>query len=143
MQVLCWNMSGPLKAGSVADPHEAAWHWIAALQPDVALLQEAHVPAWARDRWTVIADPQHDDDFGTVLLARPGVDLHPLPGSPRNDLLSDRLTATAEFDLGGGTSMVLASVSGDGWLRQTPLSATPSSSPDSGAARRRAARSLW
>jgi len=130
MQLLCWNMSGPLRAGSVVDLHEAAWHWIAALQPDVALLQETHVPVWARDHWTVIAEPQRDIDFGTVLLARPGVGLRPLPGSPRNDILSDRLTATAELDLGDGTSMVLASVSGDGWLRQTSLPATPPSSPD-------------
>ncbi len=69
MKVLCWNMSGPFRAGPADDQHEAAWHWIAALQPDVALLQETHVPPWAGDRWLDVDGREGRTWFGSRVEA--------------------------------------------------------------------------
>ena len=37
--------------------HERAWHWIAALDPDLAFLQETEPPGWAAERWELVVGP--------------------------------------------------------------------------------------
>ena len=50
MRILIWNMQGGSPGGSLAK-HESAWRYLRERDPDVALLQEATVPAWAEERW--------------------------------------------------------------------------------------------
>jgi hypothetical protein len=49
MRILVWNMAAGF--GYDPDRHERAWRFLQANNPDVALLQEAVVPGWARESW--------------------------------------------------------------------------------------------
>lgn len=51
MKIVTWN----LQAGFGSNPrrHDRAWHFLRALDPDVALLQEVEPPEWAVHEWAV------------------------------------------------------------------------------------------
>jgi hypothetical protein len=49
----------------------ARLEYLASLDPDIALLQEVELPAWASDRWSVVAAPP--SPWGSAILARPGL----------------------------------------------------------------------
>jgi exonuclease III len=74
LRVVVWNMA----ANSVSrahEVHERGWRHLERLDPDVALLQEAAVPAWARDRWTVHSPSP--DRWGSVVAAKTTLGLEP------------------------------------------------------------------
>jgi exonuclease III len=110
MRILCWNL-GVAYGRFRDDPvlHERAWHWIAALDPDLAFLQEVRAPAWAQERWQVLVGPYQF--FASALLARRDADLRPasLPDGGILDRFGSYL-ATAELDVSGIGSLLVASV---------------------------------
>ena len=55
MKIVSWNMGAAF--GPYGQWHDRAWHWLAALDPDLALLQECVPPDWAHERWTVVNLP--------------------------------------------------------------------------------------
>lgn len=110
MRVLCWNL-GVAWGRWRDDPalHDRAWHWIAALDPDLALLQEVLPPAWASERWDVRVGPH--EFFASALLARHRTDLRQasLPSGGVLERFGSYL-ATAELTLADGSSLVVSSV---------------------------------
>jgi hypothetical protein len=58
--------------GSGAARNEQAWQWLAESDPDVALLQEAVLPAWARDLWPVVVHaPKYlTKRWGSAIVSR-------------------------------------------------------------------------
>lgn len=110
MKVLCWNL-GAAWGRWRDDPalHDRSWHWIAALDPDLAFLQEVRPPAWAAERWDLQVGPHQF--FASALLTRPGTDLRPvaLPVGGALEGLGSYL-ATAELVLPDGTSILVSSV---------------------------------
>lgn len=65
--VLIWNMAAGYDHDAVS--HERAWEFVRGVDPDVALLQEAVVPEWARDHWPSVV---HCRRYPPI-EARPGV----------------------------------------------------------------------
>jgi hypothetical protein len=55
--------------------HDRAWHWVAAVDRDLALLQETSVPDWVRERWTLHDEPP--ELWATESVVRPDA---PAPG---------------------------------------------------------------
>jgi hypothetical protein len=51
MLAVSWNLG---YAFGYKPTHERAWHYLAALDPDLAFLQEARPPSWAAGKWTVL-----------------------------------------------------------------------------------------
>jgi exonuclease III len=110
MRILCWNLGAAY--GRWRDEprlHDRAWHWIAALDPDIACLQETRPPAWVTERWKV--QHGHYESFASALISRPGLDLSPmqLPVDGALERFGAYL-ATAELSLDGGGSLIVASV---------------------------------
>jgi exonuclease III len=70
LRAVSWNLGYAVRYKST---HERAWHYLAALDPDVAFLQEALVPQWARDKWTIV-EP-YDRKWSSVLIAKPELQL--------------------------------------------------------------------
>jgi hypothetical protein len=75
MRLITWNMAG----GFAHDRgrHERAWRHLEALDPEVALCQEAVVPAWAEERWPYVVSarkyqPRSHDDiaWGSTILSK-------------------------------------------------------------------------
>lgn len=109
MKVLCWNM-GAAWGRWRDDPvlHDRAWHWVAAVDPDLAFLQEVRPPAWANDRWSIQLGTYQF--FASALVTRQDLDLHPLalPEGGPLDLFGSYL-ATGELFI-GAEPLVVASV---------------------------------
>ena len=110
MKIVSWNL-GAAWGRWRDDPalHDRAWHWIAALDPDLAFLQEVRPPAWATERWGLLVGPHRY--FASALLTRRGTDLRPvaLPVGGALEGLGSYL-ATAELRLADGSSLLVASV---------------------------------
>jgi len=110
MRILCWNLGAA--AGRWRDDpelHERTWHWIAAVDPDLAFLQETRPPEWARERWEVLTLPFHF--WASAIAARRGLPLRVV--APPSDGVLDKAGsyhAFAELDLASGDSMLLSSV---------------------------------
>lgn len=69
MRVVTWNMQGAF--GSDPAKHDRAWHYLRALDPDIALLQEASPPAWAQKEWKVFYKPAyHGKSWGSVVIVK-------------------------------------------------------------------------
>lgn len=51
MRVISWNLGAAF--GPYRVDHDRAWRWIAAADPDIALIQECAPPPWAYDRWSI------------------------------------------------------------------------------------------
>jgi endonuclease/exonuclease/phosphatase family metal-dependent hydrolase len=110
VNVLCWNLGAA--AGRWRDErglHDRAWHWIAAVDPDLAFLQETQPPEWARERWEVLTLPHHF--WASAILARHGSPLR-VVAPPAGGVLdkAGSYHAFAELDLGTGDPLLVASV---------------------------------
>jgi endonuclease/exonuclease/phosphatase family metal-dependent hydrolase len=110
VKILCWNLGAAY--GRWRDEpglHERAWHWIAALDPDLAFLQETQPPAWARERWEVLTLPH--EFWASALVARRESRLRPavLPAGGVIEREGSYF-ATAEIDLSSGEHMLVSSV---------------------------------
>ncbi len=89
--------------------HDRAWHWVAAVDPDLALLQETNAPDWVRQRWT-LHDEAHEF-WASAIVTRPGLDLRPVAFDPASVLgRFGSYLATAELVLADGTALLVASV---------------------------------
>ncbi len=98
VRIVSWNLG---IAFHFRRSHDRAWHYLAALDPDIALLQEVLPPAWARERWDIEMRPVRD--WGTAIAAKPGLKLRGV--SDRNgDSASGMVT------LADGTELLVASV---------------------------------
>ena len=109
VKILCWNLGAAYgRWREEPDLHDRAWHWIAALDPDIAFLQETRPPAWATERWQVLTGPYQF--FASALVARRGIELRPveLPVGGALDGFGAYL-ATAEIGLAGGGSLLVSS----------------------------------
>jgi endonuclease/exonuclease/phosphatase family metal-dependent hydrolase len=110
VRILCWNLGGAW--GRFRDEpglHERAWQWIAAVDPDLAFLQEVRPPEWAGQRWQLIVGPHRY--FASALLARRDFVLveASLPADGPLDRLGSYL-ATAELVLAGGDRLLVSSI---------------------------------
>ena len=75
MKVVSWNLGHA--HGPFAEWHDRAWHWLATLDPDVAMLQECVPPEWARDLWdTEVLPFTH---WASAVVARHGLGMAPVP----------------------------------------------------------------
>jgi endonuclease/exonuclease/phosphatase family metal-dependent hydrolase len=110
MRVLCWNMGAAYgRWHDEPDLHERSWQWLAALDPDVAFLQEVRPPGWVQDHWSVVIRPFQF--WGSAIIAKPVVALAEL-GLTGGSVL-DRFgayLATAQLTLADGSVMLVASV---------------------------------
>jgi endonuclease/exonuclease/phosphatase family metal-dependent hydrolase len=110
MKILCWNLG--FAAGRWREEpalHERAWHWIAAVDPDLAFLQEVEPPAWALERWAIHVLPHHF--WASAIVARKGSGLAPaqLPAGGVIEA-AKAYHATAELTLADGDRLIVASV---------------------------------
>ena len=106
MRVVSWNLG---VAYSFKHCHERAWHYLAALDPDIALLQEVKPPAWASERWDLeMGAYKH---WGSAIVAKRGLGLTSAPGQ-REGVLGHfgSYLATATVTPAAGVSLLVASV---------------------------------
>ena len=85
MKVVSWNMG--IAYGPYREWHDRAWHWLASMDPDVALIQECVPPDWARDHWTVHTLPF--DHWASAIAVKREHQLRPIEPDP--DSLLGRL----------------------------------------------------
>ena len=105
--MVTWNLGGAY--GPYMQWHDRAWHWLAALDPDLALLQECVPPAWACERWTVVTLPY--TFWASALVARSALALRAVPLAEGTLLHRfGSYLATGEVTLPEGTSLLVASV---------------------------------
>lgn len=72
MRVVTWNMQAGF--GSNSASHDRAWHYLRALDPDIALVQETVPPDWAEREWRVFHSQAYDDQqWGTAVVTRDNV----------------------------------------------------------------------
>ncbi len=107
MRIVSWNLAGNTTSEAAAK-HERAWHYLAALDPDVALLQEAAPPAWARERWSIVSPSAAK--WGSAVIARPQLNLTAGEVDWEGGYAEGVLLATAELRLPTGTQLLLGSV---------------------------------
>jgi hypothetical protein len=107
MLIVSWNMARNTTSRSLPT-HEPAWHYLASLDPDTALVQEATPPPWCRDIWDIaIADVA---TWGSAVLAKPGLGLQPLAVRPDSVWERDGYIASASVTLPDGSRLSLGSV---------------------------------
>jgi hypothetical protein len=110
MEILCWNL-GFASGRRREEPglHDRAWHWIAAVDPDLAFLQEVEPPSWALERWEIDVLPHHF--WASAVLARHGSGLAPVE-LPAGGVIgaAKGYQATAEILLADGIPLLVASV---------------------------------
>jgi hypothetical protein len=77
LRVVNWNLHGACVPGKASrQQQERAWHYLAALAPDVALLQEvewAAIPEWAKSRWQLVSalgESLGPDKWGSLIAVR-------------------------------------------------------------------------
>jgi exonuclease III len=107
VRIVSWNL-GANTTSRRATVHERAWHYLAALDPDVALLQEATPPQWARERWSIVAPASAR--WGSAIIARPELRLTPGPVDMEGGFREGVLLATADLELTPGMPLLLGSV---------------------------------
>lgn len=107
MLIASWNMARNTVSKSLAT-HERAWHYLASLAPDIALVQEATPPPWCRDIWDIaMADVA---TWGSAVLAKPGLGLRPVSARPDSVWERDGYIASASVTLPDGSRLSLGSV---------------------------------
>jgi endonuclease/exonuclease/phosphatase family metal-dependent hydrolase len=110
VKILCWNLGAAAgRWRDQPDLHDRSWHWIAAVDPDLAFLQETQPPEWARERWEVLTLPHHF--WASAIVARAGSPLRVV--APPADGVLDKAGsyhAFGELDLGTGDPLFVASV---------------------------------
>lgn len=107
MLVVSWNLARNTTSRSNA-VHDRAWHLLAAMDPDIALLQEAQPPAWVRQRWDVVKAPTRY--WGSAILAKPALHVSPFTGRQDEYWDASGYLASATVTLADGTSLFLGSV---------------------------------
>ena len=106
-RVVCWNMGAAY--GPYVQRHDCAWHWLAALDPDLMLLQETVPPAWARELWNVHTLPY--THWASAIAVRPGIPFAPIEPAPESLLgRFESYLATGDLTLGDGSTMLIGSV---------------------------------
>jgi endonuclease/exonuclease/phosphatase family metal-dependent hydrolase len=105
MLVVSWNLG---YAFGFKRTHDRAWHYLAALDPDLAVLQEALPPPWAREKWTVVAP--HESKWGSVIVAKPDMALRAIDPPPEANLQLGLAIATGTVRLPDGDSLNVISV---------------------------------
>jgi len=106
MRVVSWNLG---VAYAFKETHERAWHYLAALDPDLAFVQEVEPPAWAPERWTVEIGPHQF--WGSAILAKSNLQLAPILAPPDSVLARfGSYLATGIVTLPDGSPLVVASV---------------------------------
>lgn len=105
MRVVSWNLGFGF---AFKTTHDRAWHYLAALDPDIALLQEVNPPEWACQRWTIEMPPIRN--WGSAIVVRKGLQLTGFPGLSDSQLERHAYLATATVILPDGTSLLVASV---------------------------------
>lgn len=107
MRVVSWNMARNTTSKSV-EAHERAWRYLASLNPDVALVQEATPPSWVGDIWdVVIADVRR---WGSAVLAKRHLGLTAVSAPTAGIWERDGYIATASIMLPDGVALLLGSV---------------------------------
>jgi hypothetical protein len=107
MKLVSWNLG--VAFGPYVQWHDRAWHWLATLDPDLALLQECVPPDWARERWAIVNLPFQL--WASAIVAKPELGLAPV-GVDKASLLGrfGSYLATAEIPIPSGGPMLVASV---------------------------------
>ena len=106
MRVVSWNMGMSMDA--YADVHERAWHFLVALDPDIALLQECRPPDWIREWYTLHSGPFQL--WVSAVLSK-GLSVRPIVPDAGTLLAAfNGYLATAALDLPDGQELVVASV---------------------------------
>jgi hypothetical protein len=107
MKIVTWNLGAAF--GPDVEWHERAWHWLAALDADLALLQECVPPPWAADRWTIVTLPFQF--WASALVAKPSLGLRALDPGERTLLgRFGSYLATGEINLADSVPILVASV---------------------------------
>jgi len=90
-----------------------SWEYLAELDPDIALLQEANpslAPALVRERWPDwVMWPVDTWGWGSAILAKPALELSPYPGGPDGMEIQGWI-ATGSIRLADGESAIVGSV---------------------------------
>jgi endonuclease/exonuclease/phosphatase family metal-dependent hydrolase len=110
VKIMCWNL-GHAAGRWRDDPdlHDRAWHWIAAVDPDLAFLQETQPPEWARERWEILTLPH--SFWASALVTKRGSQVIPVVLPPRGVIeRAGSFHATAEVELPDGDRLFVASV---------------------------------
>ncbi len=106
MRVVSWNLGF---AYSFKASHERAWHYLAALDADVAFLQEVKPPAWASERWDIDMAPHKH--WGSAIVAKRELGLTSPPDRTLGVLGQfGAYLATATLTPAAGVSLLVASV---------------------------------
>lgn len=107
MRVVSWNLGA---AFGFRETHARALHYLGALDPDLAMLQEVlpDLPEWVLDRWTVVR--RQPRLSGSLILAKPELELWDLPGEHPSFKGSDAYLATGTVTLPDGTSLLVGTV---------------------------------
>ena len=107
MRIVSWNLARNTTSRSNPS-HERAWHFLAALDPDIALIQEAWPPVWASDRWTIVnAKTKY---WGSAILAKPELALEPMDLERPTRWDKDGYLASGSIKLPDSRRLVLGSV---------------------------------
>jgi endonuclease/exonuclease/phosphatase family metal-dependent hydrolase len=70
LRVITWNM-GYATPASYKSHVDEGWQWLLAREPDVAFVQEAHVPDWARARRPILYEPSYPTSaWGSAIVTR-------------------------------------------------------------------------
>src|SRR4051812_35180129 len=106
-RLVSWNMGMSMNA--FAEQHDRAWHFLVALNPDIALVQEAVPPDWIRARFAVHHEPF--DLWASAVLVRPDWPSH-LTSFGRETVIGafGAYVATTEVVIPGTGDVVVASV---------------------------------
>jgi exonuclease III len=107
VHIVSWNLAGNTVSRRPAT-HDRAWHYLAALDADVLLVQEATPPAWVRDRWAIVMAPVKR--WGSAILAKRGLQLTADPRPAESIWERDGYIASGSVMLTDGTPLFLGSV---------------------------------
>jgi hypothetical protein len=105
MLLISWNLG---YAFGFKATHQHAWEYVASLDPDIALVQEAVVPGWAEDKWTVLRSP--GSGWGSVILAKPRFNLREIDASTELNIKGGLVTAIGVVKLEDGAELLVVSV---------------------------------
>ncbi len=105
MLLISWNLG---YAFGFKATHEQAWRYLAELDPDLALLQEAVVPPWANNKWTIVRSP--GEGWGSAVLAKPRFILREIEAPAELNRNGGNVTAVGAVKLEDGSELLVVSV---------------------------------
>lgn len=109
MRIVIWNMAANTTSKSRAT-HDRTWQYLAEMEPDVALIQEARPldrPS-LRDGWSIVHRPYRI--WVSAVLAKAPLLLEPYEGTFEGVLDAEGYLATAAVTLPDGSDLLLGSV---------------------------------